>query len=332
MKTKFRLFVPILSLIIFLTSCEKELSLENANTGTSVYTMEGSPGSCLNTAINGNFQVGVKLDTTSSVAILVNVTVPGTYIISSNTNNGIHFNANGTFTTTGIQSIDLLASGTPVANGTFDFNLGINGCTFSITCSGGVTSNNDCKDCSYFPICVGSKYAYFDTTNGIGTLRSNEYLSSTDTTIDGRIFKKITTMEGIAYNNCSNGETTLAAFLLLSGNGTTLQKYKSIVIKANAPVGNSWSDTLTNGSGQTVIQKFKIESKGISKTVGTFNFPDVIVVSLENGVDLPPFGYVPGTLSYYSYAKGIGLVEMTTKDLTSGQTFYHTVVKSYFIP
>ena len=45
--------------------------------------------------------------------IQVNVTVPGPYNFTTNTNNGVVFSASGTFTTTGTQTVNLIGTGIP---------------------------------------------------------------------------------------------------------------------------------------------------------------------------------------------------------------------------
>ena len=157
-----------------------------------------------------------------------------------------------------------------------------------------------------------------------------DLLSSVDTTIDAKIYKKITATSGVSFYNCTNGETNVVAYQQVSNNGNVLQKYQATMIKANAAIGTTWTDNITN-TGQTVVQNFKIKSKPSSRNVGTFNFSDLIVVSLESGVDFPGVGFIPVSFTYYYYAKGVGLVEVITQD-PLGQGFYHSVVKSYFIP
>ncbi len=338
-------FIFLFSIMLLLASCQKELSLEGNNgpiivppvnppgntTGTAVFVMAGAPANCNNPVINGKYLVGKLMDTTHNLSVQVNVTTPGTYTISSSTNNGIQFIASGTFSSAGQKTIFFIASGTPTAAGTFNYVLGSGGCSFSIAFTTGTTANN-CKDCVYFPICNGSKYVYYDTTYGNGSLRNADITTTGDTVINGKKFTKIPSGGATSYYNCTNGETTVVAFLAVSNNGNTLQKYQSIVLKANVAVGTAWSDSLLNPQGQTVIQNFKIVAKGISHKAGTFTFPDVIVVSLETGIDVSNIGFLQVTSSVYYYAKGVGLVEVATFDSNSGAQFYHSVIKSYFIP
>ena len=74
-------------------------------------------------------------NTSNTALVNVNVSVPGSYDISTTTVNGISFSASGNFGAAGPQSVVLTASGTPAASGTFNFPVaGSNSsCSFSVT-------------------------------------------------------------------------------------------------------------------------------------------------------------------------------------------------------
>ena len=150
-----RSIVAALLFIVCFTSCEKETSTENggsspllgSNSGTSVYTYNGSPNTCITPVVTGTYQVGVSLDLTNTVTVSVNVTTPGTYVISTATINGMLFTSAGTFATTGAQTITLVGSGIPLNASTSIFVPGSNGCSFAITVSTApvVTNFLQCK-------------------------------------------------------------------------------------------------------------------------------------------------------------------------------------------
>lgn len=131
-------FFLVATMILLLAGCEKEYSIEgifsSAGTqgGTAVFTLDGAPGGCLGSQVQGTYRVGVAT-TAANIAILtVNVTVPGTYTITTNTAAGISFAGSGTFTTTGLQFIQMNATGTPTSAGTSVFLPGTNPCSFSV--------------------------------------------------------------------------------------------------------------------------------------------------------------------------------------------------------
>jgi hypothetical protein len=129
MKTKF--LYLLLSAFIFI-SCQKEYSVETNTSTTATFTFDGSPTSCLVAVAQGSYKTAVALDASNVVTIGVNVTKLGTYSITTNLVNGIKFSGTGTFSALGSQNIDLTGTGTPVAQGSFDFTTAVTGCTFTI--------------------------------------------------------------------------------------------------------------------------------------------------------------------------------------------------------
>ena len=339
MLSKLRVLLTVIFSILFFAACQKEVSIENGlpgiTSGTALFTLAGAPANCASPVVNGAFEAGTPVNDTSSITVQVNVDSVGTYLITSNSVNGISFVATGTFTTNGPQTIVFKTSGTPLVGGSFNFTLGTNGCSVVIIVTGSVTpppvSNSNCKGCAYIPICVGSKYEYNDTMYGMASIKKIEYLSTKDTTIDGKGYQKISELSGDAYYNCTNGETTAFSYSVSSVGGNTLQNIKMTTLKADAPIGTTWTEQIVNTLGQTTLQKFTIISRG-SRTAGGFNFPDVIKVGLETGMDLPPVGFITAALSYSYYAKGVGLIENTIEDPNTNAVVYSSVIKSYFIP
>jgi hypothetical protein len=145
-------YLFIFPLVFFLfTSCEKELSEENGGTptgilgGTAVYTLDGSPGTCIVATVSGVYKVGTALDVSNAISVSVNVTTIGTYTVSTNSLNGISFTGAGAFINTGEQTITLTGSGTALAAGNFTYAFGANGCSFSVTVSPSATATGNFK-------------------------------------------------------------------------------------------------------------------------------------------------------------------------------------------
>ncbi|MBS1742696.1 MAG: hypothetical protein JST81_06620 [Bacteroidetes bacterium] len=129
-----------LLLIAFVSSCDKEISVENGvdnttgtQSGTAEYTLDGQPLPCTSPLISGNYIVGTELDITNNVVVNVNVTTIGTYTIATGLINGIRFQASGVFTSTGPQTITLFGTGTPLAAISGTYTPGTHGCIFTIT-------------------------------------------------------------------------------------------------------------------------------------------------------------------------------------------------------
>lgn len=102
---------------------------------TAIYTLSGSPNNCLNSSVQGNYWEGTPLNSANKVSIQVNVDTAGTYFITASPANGMSFNAQGVFTSTGVQTVVLQGSGTPTTAGTTTVrvNAGGTSCSFTVT-------------------------------------------------------------------------------------------------------------------------------------------------------------------------------------------------------
>lgn len=107
-----------------------------AGAGVSAeYTFAGAGGTCTGGGQGGLYMAGIPATASNVDTVSVNVTVLGSYSITTNSVNGISFSASGAFTTLGTQNVILTATGTPAAAGAFDFPLSgaSQGCAFSVT-------------------------------------------------------------------------------------------------------------------------------------------------------------------------------------------------------
>ena len=143
MLLKLKYLFSALAIACLFASCGKETSYENGGNpnnnngggtsgGTAAFTLSGAPGNCTSAALNGGYTAGVALNDANTVTISVDVNTAGTYTISTGIIDGISFDVSGTFTTTGPHNVTLLGTGTPTSSGTFTFNPGTNGCSFSL--------------------------------------------------------------------------------------------------------------------------------------------------------------------------------------------------------
>jgi hypothetical protein len=135
----FTIPLVLLTCIVLFITCGKEYSYEGGNSngssaGTAVYTLSGAGGACTGFTLTGNYYENNVLTAGNTIELEVNVTTIGTYSVSTNSSNGIHFSTTGTFTTTGIQTIVLTGRGTPSATGSFTYLTPVEqGCSFTIT-------------------------------------------------------------------------------------------------------------------------------------------------------------------------------------------------------
>ncbi len=150
----------------------------------AVYNLQGNPSSCISDTVFGVYAAGAPLDTSNRIAVLINVTSPGAYSITTNSLNGYGFSGSGLVNATGIQSVTLNANGTPASAGTNNFSVTGNAttCAIPVTVVTPVTAfNND-----YFPLSNNSYWNYDDLYNLGDTLQR---IMVDSTRLNGSLYK-----------------------------------------------------------------------------------------------------------------------------------------------
>lgn len=133
---KHSLFLFLLPLLVLLNACQKELSYETNGTPSAGLLQSDLSGDCLPKTVNGVYEATTALNgATSYIDVQVDVLVAGSYLIYTDTVNGIYFRTNGIFTITGLNTVRLKGFGTPVAAGISNFvvTYGITSCTVPVT-------------------------------------------------------------------------------------------------------------------------------------------------------------------------------------------------------
>ncbi len=212
-----QVIIFIFSIILF-GSCQKELSFENTGgvvSGTAVFSLGGSPASCSGFSLGGIYKAGTIVSSNHFVTFDVNVTTIGSYIVSTNTVNGISFSKTDSFTNTGSQTITLMATGTPVASGDFTFTVtnSTGNCSFSINILpagpwADITLN--CAD-----IIVNGVYNQGVALNGSNTL------SIPITATTAGTYSIISSLNGILFSG-SGSIAVGTRTILLAGSGTPI--------------------------------------------------------------------------------------------------------------
>jgi hypothetical protein len=117
MNKYFSIFITCLISAVLFCGCAKELSVETnvVPLGTAATgSLKDSSSNCLPFAVQGTFYDGVIPGDTSYVQIKVNVYTAGSYNIQTDVQNGFQLSATGVFNNTGINTVNLKASGTPI--------------------------------------------------------------------------------------------------------------------------------------------------------------------------------------------------------------------------
>ncbi len=105
------------------SACEATIIVKTNATPAAVFSLQGSPGKCLNDTVIATYTKGVALDTSDKATISVNVISPGRYDILTNNVNGYVFKADGIFTATGVQTISIYPEGIPADTGINVFSV-----------------------------------------------------------------------------------------------------------------------------------------------------------------------------------------------------------------
>jgi DNA/RNA endonuclease G (NUC1) len=122
-------------LVLTIVSCKKETltPLPDPASTSAVFSFLDGSGNCYTPVVQGTYNVGIALNSSNTVLIQVFVTKTGTFSILNPTNNGYRFTASGTLTVTGLQTIAMQGSGTPVAAAVDQHRLdGSATCSFTI--------------------------------------------------------------------------------------------------------------------------------------------------------------------------------------------------------
>ncbi len=267
----------------------------------SSYTLQGSPGNCMNDTIKGSYLQTVALDTSNKVIISVNVITPGKYSISTNTVNGYSFSDEGMFATTGIQSIIIKGEGTPVNAGTdiFTVNANNNTCSFSVTVSSIVSVNNEL----HFPLTAGSYWTYVDGFNDT----TKRYVNG-DTVKTYNPQNYFFNYDGADYNEFGKVDKYTTSFQY------GLPYYGLLpFLKEYVTTGASWESAVFTGAasfGQRIYLKYGYYclSNIATKVVNGFGFKDVYIIAVYPQIKSDFGTWGSTTEVYYYYAKGVGLI------------------------
>jgi hypothetical protein len=127
--------IAFLSIIFFLSGCMKQYSIEgivlNSN---AIGSLKDSTGNCLPITPYGTYYKGIAPGDTNYIQISVNIKRPGTYTIKSDLQNGFQFSGTGIFSDSGVNTIKLTATGTPIKDSITNFILSFDtsACMFSV--------------------------------------------------------------------------------------------------------------------------------------------------------------------------------------------------------
>lgn len=223
-------------------------------TGTALGTLGASAGVCTPVTTGGAFTQGVSLTSTNTATVQVTVTIPGTYTILTNTVNGVSFSKSGTFTATGVQSVILNGSGTPVSSGNQNFTVtfGSSTCNFTINFAAGTapaTGTLGGSPGSCTPVTPAGTY-----TQGVVLTAANTVQVQVNVATVGAYTISTNTVNGVSFSKTGTFTTTGLQNVILTGTGTpTNSGSQNFTVTFGSSVCNF---SITFATGTTVTDYF----------------------------------------------------------------------------
>jgi hypothetical protein len=121
--------------------------------------------------VSGDYKKAIALTSSNKVDIQVNVTAIGSYSISTAATNGMTFSASGAFTNTGVQTVSLRGSGTPVNEGSIVISVTVGSSTCSFTVAVTNSTTNPPTGTYFWKFTAGGK-VHQGTIDGDGLLEA----------------------------------------------------------------------------------------------------------------------------------------------------------------
>lgn len=204
------------------SQCKFNVTVITRTAGGAIFTLGGAPGNCSGFTASGTYTAGVAMSVANTVTMLVNVSAggTGTYMVTTNVVNGVSFAASGTFTNAGVQNISLTATGTPLANGAFNYTVssGSSNCGFSITYAPAgpiavFTLGGSPLGCT--GVTLNGSYAV-----GSSLTSANNVKMDVNVTTAGSYAIATTTVDGFSFSAAGTFSATGAQTVTLVGSGS----------------------------------------------------------------------------------------------------------------
>src|SRR5436190_4711417 len=201
------------------STCTFNVGVNAGTTTPAVYSLGATSGACTGFVLAGTYTAGTALTSTNTVTLTVNVSVLGSYNLSTTSVNGINFSASGQFSTPGPQNVVLTGTGIPVAGGAFTVvvNGPSNTCSFplSFTSPGAYTLGGAGSNCTGF-VLAGTY------TAGITLTAANTAVINVNVTGIGSYNISSTTVNGIKFTAVGSFTVTGPQTITLTATGTPL--------------------------------------------------------------------------------------------------------------
>ncbi len=294
--------------------CKFPVIVQTSGAGSAIYTMGGNPGTCSGFTANGIYSSGVTMNALDSVTMLVNVTAIGTYILSTDTLNGVYFAGYGTFTNPGVQTVTLKGQGTPLAANAVNYtvNAGGTSCKFSIIyTNGGPPGGNQ----EYVPETVNSNWT-LQLVGGTITDTTYTLVTSNTALRNGQTYKVFQVdSAGIpkdsSFHRSSSGKYYKYYYNNLGIFDNPINT-EILLLDSVVALNGTWSLALPPNSVSGLPVNARIDAKVIARgaTAVVFgnSYANIIKVQFTYMVDIG-IGFNAAATEEFWYSKGYGLID-----------------------
>lgn len=223
----FRLMMLFILAALAYLSCQKEIFFDE-----SIGRLrKDSFGNCAPVSIHGNYNADTVLTNTNFVDVQVDVTLPGTYDIRSDTINGYYFIGTGTVIR-GITTIRLSGKGKPLAGGNNNFTIryGNSTCNFNVNVStppiAEFTLGGSPSGCT--PASIGGNYI-----EGVSLTTDNTITVQANVIVPGLYSISALSNNGFLFSDSGVFTSTGVQNVILKGTGTPTRAEISNIIVSN---------------------------------------------------------------------------------------------------
>ena len=305
----------LLTGIFLFAACQKEYSLETGSLGgVAVGTLRDSLADCKPITIRGLYFADSTVTDSNYVIVQVNITTPGSYIISTDTQNGISFRDSGYFSTAGIINVTLKATGRPVLPVTSDFTVtfGSSFCLFSIAVlpSQVVTGPQAAYTLAGTPTNCSGAVVQGTYTAGTALNAGNTVSLQVNVTTPGTYNLATTPTNGMTFFGSGTFNATGLQNITLQGTGTPTTAGGTQVPVATG--GTSCQFTVTVGS--VANPNINLADSAWQFTQGGKTYHgtlDSVVFSNVNGIDVLQFYGLTFATGDSLFVLGIGMTSNT---------------------
>jgi hypothetical protein len=244
----FKLFITAFIAAVALSACQKELSFPDNGTSSGALKKDGA-GACVPITVNGIYKVDSILNASNFVDVQVNVSLPGTFEIKSDTVNGYSFRKVGSVVF-GTNTIRLYATGKPKTAGTNTFTIkyGSSACTFDVTVIAAGSSGAVYTIGGAPGICTGAM-AGGTYVAGVALAPSNTLTIQVNVSVVGYYAIGATTTNGFVFSGTGVFTLTGIQNVVLTGNGTPTTAGNTLVTVTNLTATCTYSVTVQPGAG-----------------------------------------------------------------------------------